>query len=74
MKTLALYANDNGEEVTCVLESSEVLDLDSLDLTKTLPDFNDGGSLFLIHNFNELDEVTDGYGQPVTRHRVNLKD
>lgn len=74
MKILALYANENGEHVTCVLENVGILGLDELDLTSILPFFNEGCTLFLIHNFNELDEVTDGYGQPVVRHRVTLKD
>jgi hypothetical protein len=80
LKTLALYANENGEEQLCVITHGLDRHPLNVDLKTCLPGFNEGSSLFLITleepaaGFEvELLDVADGYGQEVPRHFISLE-
>lgn len=82
MKTLALYADENGEPQQAIIEHDEMIDVASNFDCHKLPVFNEGCNLFLLRDLRMPDtgdehegrpDITDGYGQEVPCHFITLE-
>lgn len=75
MRTIVLYANENGEPQQCVLTHPESMELqaNTAGLAKILPDYNEGGGMFVIpYGDSERPDIYGEDGEEVFCHFITL--